>query len=64
MAIDHYSKWCEVKNVKKHTTIIVMNFFEKEIIWKFGIPKYVFTDNGGEWMAKFDTMCKIFRLNH
>jgi hypothetical protein len=50
--------------VKKHTTIIVMRFLEKEIIWRFRIPKYVFTNNGGEWMAEFDTMCKFFGINH
>jgi hypothetical protein len=44
IAINHYSKWCETKLVKEHMT----NFFEKEIIYRFGVTKYVLGNNGGE----------------
>jgi hypothetical protein len=64
VAIDHYSKWCETKHVQEHIIATAMRFIEKEIICRFGIPKYVFIGNGGEWMAEFDTMCKIFGINH
>ncbi len=64
VAIDHYYKWCETKNVQEHTIGTAMRVFEKEIICRFGIPKYVFIDNGGEWMAEFDTMCNVFGINH
>ncbi len=47
VAIDHYSKWCEVKWVKEHTIIIVARFLEKKIICRFGVSKYVFVDNCG-----------------
>ncbi len=39
--IDHYYKWCEVKPVKKHIVATVARFLEKEIICRFGVPKYV-----------------------
>ncbi len=64
VAIDHYYKWCETKPVKKHIVAIVRRFLEEEIICKFGVPKYVLTDNGGKWMVEFDTMCKIFGITH
>ncbi len=64
MAIDHYPKWCEAKHVQEHTIVIAMRFFEKKRNYRFGIPKYVFIDNGGEWMAKFDTMCNFLGINH
>jgi len=47
VAIDHYSKWCEVKPMKKHTVIVVAILLEKEIICRFGVPKYVLIDNCG-----------------
>jgi hypothetical protein len=47
VAIDHYSKWCEAKSVKKHTTIVVARFLEEEIVCRFGVLKYVLVDNYG-----------------
>jgi hypothetical protein len=64
MAIDHYSKWCQVKPMKKHITIVVAKFLEQEIICRFGVPKYVLINNGGEWMAKFDMLCKNYGIIH
>jgi uncharacterized membrane protein len=64
VAIDHYFKWCEAKHVQEHTVAIAMRFFEFYFFCRFGIPKYIFIDNGGEWMAEFDTMCKFFGINH
>jgi len=28
------------------------------------MPKFIFTDNGGEWMAEFDLMCKKYGIIH
>lgn len=47
VAIDHYSKWCEAKPMKKHTTIVVARFLEEEIVYRFGVLKYVLVDNCG-----------------
>ncbi len=63
MAIDHYSKWWEARLVKEHTTKTTAKILEEKIICRFGVSKYVLTDNGGKWMAKFD-MCKIFGITH
>jgi hypothetical protein len=48
IAINHYSKWCETKLVKEHMIDIATKFLEKEIIYRFGVIKYVLTNNGGE----------------
>jgi hypothetical protein len=64
VVIDHYSKWCEAKPIKKHIAINIAKKIQKEIICKFGVPKYAIIDNGGEWMAKFDMMCKNFEITH
>ncbi len=59
VAIDHYFKWCEVKFVKKHIVATVARFLEEKIIYRFGVPKYVLIDNGGEWIAN-SMQCAIF----
>jgi hypothetical protein len=58
VAIDHYSKWCEAKAVADHGAKTAARFLEDEVICRYGVPKFVLTDNGGEWAAKFDAMCK------
>jgi hypothetical protein len=64
VAIDHYSKWCKIRPVKHHDVVITTRFLEKEIIYIFGVPKFIFIDNGGEWMAQFDLMCKKYGITH
>jgi hypothetical protein len=64
VAIDHYSKWCEVKAVANHGAKMVVKFLEDEIICRYGVPKFVLTDNGGEWAAEFDVMCRDYAIQH
>jgi hypothetical protein len=47
VAIDDYSKWCEAKVVVDHIVKIIANFFENGIVCTYGVPKFIFTDNGG-----------------
>jgi len=60
VAIDHYSKWCEAKAVANHGMKTATRFLEDEIICRYGVPKFVLTDNGGEWVAEFDVMCRDY----
>ncbi len=64
VAIDHYSKWCEAKAVTNHGAKTTVGFLENDIVCRFGVPKFVLTDNGGEWAAKFDVMCKDYAIQH
>jgi len=64
VAIDHYSKWCEAKAVADHGAKTTARFLEDDIICRYGVPKFVLTDNGGEWAAKFDLMCKDYGIQH
>ncbi len=34
------------------------------MICRYGAPKFVLTDNGGEWAAEFDVMCKDYGIQH
>ncbi len=64
VAIDHYSKWCEVKAVADHGAKTATKFLEDDIICRFGVLKFILTDNGGEWAAEFDVMCKDYAIQH
>jgi hypothetical protein len=64
VAIDHYSKWCKAKVVVDHVAKIVVMFLEDDIICKYGVPKFVLTNNGGEWATKIDVMCKDYGIHH
>jgi hypothetical protein len=46
VAIDHYSKWCEAKAVADHGAKTAARFLEDEIICRYGVPRFVFTDMG------------------
>jgi hypothetical protein len=47
-----------------HDVKIVVQLFENEVICRFGIPKYVLTDNGSKWVAKFNQLCKNYEITH
>jgi hypothetical protein len=64
VAIDHYSKWCEAKAVADHGTKTAARFLDDEIICRYGVPKFVLTDNGGEWAAEFNVMCRDYAIQH
>ncbi len=64
VAIDHYSKWCEAKAIADHGAKTAARFLEDDLICRYGVPRFVLTDNGGEWGAKFETMCKDYGIHH
>jgi hypothetical protein len=64
VAIDHYSKWCEAKAMADHGAKTAAKFLEDDTICRFGVPKFVLTDNGGEWATEFDAMCKDYAIQH
>jgi transposase-like protein len=64
VTIDHYSKWCEARPVRDHDVTTAIRFLKKEIICKFGVPKFILTDNGGVLMVEFDLMCKKYGITH
>jgi hypothetical protein len=65
VAIDHYSKWCETKVVSNQTTTTVVKFLEKYIICRYEVPKFIFSNDGGEWSVEFDNNARFtsFTIN-
>ncbi|XP_050217540.1 uncharacterized protein LOC126668377 [Mercurialis annua] len=55
MAIEHFTKWVEVEAMSDITSARVKEFFWKQIVCHFGLPRVLIGDNG----KQFD--CKKFR---
>jgi hypothetical protein len=64
VAVDHYSKWCKAKVVVDHGAKTATKFLEDDVICRYGVPKFVLTNNGREWAAEFDVMCKDYGIQH
>ena len=51
-ATDYFSKWAEAatfREVKKET---VVNFIKRNVIYRYGVPRYIIIDNGREFYNK------------
>jgi len=62
VAIDHYSKWCEAKAVADHGAKTAARFLEDDLICRYGVPNFILIDNGCEWGAEFEVMCKDYAI--
>ncbi|XP_034218972.1 protein NYNRIN-like [Prunus dulcis] len=52
VAIDFFKKWVEAVPLKKVTQVEVLEFIEKIIIHRFGLPESIMTDRGTAFMGK------------
>jgi transposase InsO family protein len=64
IAIDTFIKWMEVMSVVNITHDVAVKFLQS-IIYRFGIPKWVLTDDGTQFKGiKFTRCCTYFGNNH
>jgi hypothetical protein len=64
IAINHYSKWYKAKTIANHGAKTTAKFLEDNVICRYGVPKFVLTENGGEWVVEFHVMCKDYNIHH
>ncbi|KAM2690737.1 hypothetical protein EV1_043866 [Malus domestica] len=62
-ATDYFSKWAEaipLKEVKKETVVC---FIKGHIIHRYGVPRYIVTDNGKQFSNRLmDELCEKYRF--
>jgi len=63
VAIDHYSKWCKAKVIPYHIITTTTRFLKKYFIYKYGMPNFILTNNGGEWFVEFDNLRKVYGIH-
>nr|XP_009773112.1 PREDICTED: uncharacterized protein LOC104223381 [Nicotiana sylvestris] len=60
-ATDYFSKWAEAVSLKEVKKENVANFIRVNIIYRFGIPRYILTDNGKPFDNKLmNKICDLF----
>ncbi len=47
-----------------HGAKTTTKILEDDVICRYGVPKFVFIDNGREWAVEFDVMCKDYGTQH
>ncbi|XP_042426136.1 uncharacterized protein LOC122014003 [Zingiber officinale] len=52
VAVNYFSKWLEAKPLAKITEHMVMKFVWKNIICRFGIPRWIVSDNGRQFAGQ------------
>ena len=65
VAIDYFTKWVEAASYASMTRSVVVRFIKKEIIYRYGLPRKIITDNGTNLNNKMmKEMCKDFKIQH
>jgi len=65
VAIDYFTKWVEVEPLAQITEVKVENFIQNSIIFRFGIPWMIITDNGRQFEnSKFQDFCQQYHISH
>lgn len=59
VVIDHFTRWIEVKALASITSKKAKDFFYDDIIYRFGIPKILISNNGMQFNSKeFPNFCE------
>ena len=59
VAIDYFTKWVEAELVTTITEVKITSFVWKNIIYRFGVPRVIISDNGKQFdNLKFRKFCQ------
>ena len=59
VAIDYFTKWVEVEPVITKTKAKITSFVSKNIIYRFGVPRVIISNNGKQFdNPKFRKFCQ------
>lgn len=62
---DRFTKWTEVHPLRKATASTVIKAFQEKIVFRFGTPKTVVSDNGSQFVNKlFQAMTQEYGIKH
>ncbi|KAG9450288.1 hypothetical protein H6P81_010253 [Aristolochia fimbriata] len=61
-ATDYFSKWAEAAAYREVKAATVVDFIRTQIIYRYGVPRYIMTDNVNGFSEAFNkTLCKILK---
>ena len=63
VAIDYFTKWAEAEALVHITEANTTSFVKKNILYRFGVPNTIITDNGTQFdNRKFKDMCEVYKI--
>lgn len=65
VVLDHFSKFCFLKPIRKFTADVIVKYMEEELFHTFGTPETIVSDNGAQFKSKkFKELTKNYGINH
>ncbi|KAK0582161.1 hypothetical protein LWI29_022202 [Acer saccharum] len=65
VAVDYFTKWVEAEPLVHITEANTISFVKKNILYRFGIPNTIITDNGTQFDGKkFRELCDKYDINN
>ncbi|KAK0589445.1 hypothetical protein LWI29_014410 [Acer saccharum] len=65
VAVDYFTKWVEAELLVHITEVNTISFVKKNILYRFGIPNTIITDNGTQFDGrKFRELCDKYSINN
>ena len=65
VTIDYFIKWVEAASYANVTRNVVVRFIKKEIIYRYGLPRKIITNNATNLNNKMmKEMCEDFKIQH
>ena len=65
VVINYFTKWVEAASYSSVMRSVVVRFVKKEIIYRYGLPKKIITDNATNLNNKImKEMCEDFKIQH
>ncbi|KAG9447595.1 hypothetical protein H6P81_013723 [Aristolochia fimbriata] len=62
-ATDYFSKWAEAAAYKEIKPATVVDFIRTQIVYRYGVPRYIMTNNGTPFRNKtMDNFCEKFGI--
>ena len=62
--VDDFSKFTILRTTDQLTAQNLASQFEKEIIWQYGRPVQVRSDQGSEFKGAFEVACQTYGVTH
>ena len=64
VAIDYFFKWVEVESYATISSKQMVRFIEKNIIYRYGLPYHIVTDNSVQFQAEIAALLKEYKIEH
>ena len=64
VAIDYFTKWVEAASYSVLKAKHVARFIENNIIYRYGLPQKIISDNGSHFKGKVRTIMELYNIEH